>query len=62
MFIYGGMDMAEGLGWGIGSGTLLTYEFQYSWFIGVIIGAVISALSVTHVPKLYFYVSIKWDT
>ncbi|KAM8704162.1 hypothetical protein ACLKA7_008716 [Drosophila subpalustris] len=55
VFIYGGMDMAQGLGWNINGGTPTTFEFQYSWFVGVIIGAVISALSVTHVPKLYFY-------
>lgn len=55
LFIYGGMDLAQGLGWNISTETPTTYEFQYSWFIGVIIGAVVSALSVTHVPKLYFY-------
>ncbi|XP_034484574.1 D-xylose-proton symporter-like 2 [Drosophila innubila] len=52
VFIYGGMDMAQGLGWNIEPAT---YEFQYSWFVGVIIGAVLAALSVTHVPKWVFY-------
>ncbi|KAH8417403.1 hypothetical protein KR222_010524 [Zaprionus bogoriensis] len=56
LFSYGGMDMAQGLGWNLYTGIADTQQFQFSWFIGVIIGAVLSACSVSHVPKLYFYV------
>jgi len=49
--------MAQGLGWNISSGIPTTNEFQYSWFIGVIIGAVVAALAMTHTPKRFLYVS-----
>lgn len=55
LFAYGGMDMAQGLGWNISSGIPTTNEFQYSWFIGVIIGAVVAALAMTHTPKRFLY-------
>lgn len=51
------MDFAQGLGWYLNTRIVQTYEFQYSWFIGVIIGAVVAALTVTHVPKWVYYVS-----
>lgn len=51
------MDFAQGLGWNIFTGIVSTTEFQYSWFIGFIIGAVVAALTVTHVPKWVYYVS-----
>lgn len=57
MFAYGGMDFAQGLGWNLNTGIVTTSEFQYSWFIGVIIGAVVAALTVAHVPKWVYYVS-----
>lgn len=50
------MDMAQGLGWNLNTGIDTTYEFNYSWFIGVIIGAVVASLAVTHTPKRYIYV------
>ncbi|KAH8321992.1 hypothetical protein KR074_007757 [Drosophila pseudoananassae] len=56
LFIYGGMDMAQGLGWSLNESVFnSTLEFQYSWFIGVIIGAVVSALTVSFLPKMIFY-------
>lgn len=64
MFSYGGMDMAQGLGWNIYTGIPENkQQFQFSWFIGVIIGAILAAISVRHMPKLYFYVSYRaWQT
>lgn len=59
LFTYGGMDMAQGLQWNLNTGVMNTYEFEFSWFVGVIIGAVVAALTVTHVPKRYFYVSCR---
>ncbi|KAL7730959.1 hypothetical protein ACLKA6_014195 [Drosophila palustris] len=56
LFAYGGMDMAQGLGWNLATGIANTAEFDFSWFIGVIIGAVVAALAVTHIPKRYFYI------
>lgn len=61
MFSYGGMDMAQGLGWNIYTGIADSEQFQFSWFIGVIIGAILSAVTISHIPKLYFYVSYKWN-
>lgn len=61
MFSYGGMDMAQGLGWNIYTGIADKQQFQFSWFIGVIIGAVLSAISLSYIPKLYFYVRYKWS-
>ncbi|XP_034117828.2 uncharacterized protein LOC117576846 [Drosophila albomicans] len=55
LFVYGGMDMAQGLGWNTDAGTTGPIPFQYSWFIGVIIGAVLASLSLTHLPKWIFY-------
>ncbi|XP_034484575.1 D-xylose-proton symporter-like 1 [Drosophila innubila] len=56
LFTYGGMDMAQGLGWNLSSGIASTAEFEFSWFIGVIIGAVVAALAMTHIPKRIFYI------
>ncbi|XP_068146031.1 uncharacterized protein [Drosophila tropicalis] len=56
LFIYGGMDMAQGLGWSYFSGFEITPEYNYSWFIGVIIGAVVASLCVQFLPKTVFYV------
>ncbi|EDV93826.1 GH19544, partial [Drosophila grimshawi] len=55
LFSYGGMDMAQGLGWNMYTGNADTQQFSFSWFIGFIIGAVLGALAVTHVAKFYFY-------
>ncbi|EDW15133.1 probable polyol transporter 3 isoform X1 [Drosophila mojavensis] len=55
LFTYGGMDMAQGLQWNLGTGIANTAEIQFSWFIGVIIGAFVAGLVITHVPKKYFY-------
>ncbi|XP_017874701.1 PREDICTED: major myo-inositol transporter IolT-like [Drosophila arizonae] len=55
LFAYGGMDMAQGLGWNISTDLPTTSEMQYSWFIGVIIGAFVAGLSITHIPKWVFY-------
>ncbi|XP_016926501.3 uncharacterized protein [Drosophila suzukii] len=56
LFVYAGMDMAQGLGWNLTTipafGTL---EFQYSWFIGVIIGTVVAAITASFLPKAVFY-------
>lgn len=49
--------MAQGLQWNLGTGIANTAEIQFSWFIGVIIGAFVAGLVITHVPKKYFYVS-----
>jgi len=54
------MDMAQGLGWNLTAVSANTLEFQYSWFIGVIIGAVVSAITSAFLPKIVFYVSEKW--
>lgn len=51
------MDMAQGLGWNLRSGVTTTAEFNYSWFIGMIIGAVVSAVAVNWIPKKFIYVS-----
>ncbi|XP_064535608.1 proton myo-inositol cotransporter hmit-1.3-like isoform X2 [Drosophila montana] len=55
IFSYGGMGMAQGLGWNRYTGIADSYQFEFSWFIGVIIGAILSALAFVHVPKFYFY-------
>ncbi|KAH8403417.1 hypothetical protein KR215_003795 [Drosophila sulfurigaster] len=55
LFTYGGMDMAQGLGWNLSTGIATTYEFEFSWFVGVIIGTVVAALAITHTPKRYLY-------
>ncbi|TDG45062.1 hypothetical protein AWZ03_008487 [Drosophila navojoa] len=55
LFAYGGMDMAQGLGWNISTDLPTTSEMQYSWFIGVIIGAFVSGLTINHIPKSVFY-------
>ncbi|KAH8343767.1 hypothetical protein KR059_007596 [Drosophila kikkawai] len=54
LFVYAGMDMAQSLGWS-SLFTTTTLEFQYSWFIGVIIGAVVSAVTSSFLPKMVFY-------
>ncbi|XP_034660036.1 uncharacterized protein LOC117896094 [Drosophila subobscura] len=54
-FVYAGLDMAQGLGWNLNANVATTLEFQYSWFIGFIIGAVVSALAVSFLPKMIFY-------
>lgn len=59
VFSYGGMDMAQGLGWNLYTGIPSTQEFQFSWFIGVIIGALLGSLTVSHMPKTFFYVGNK---
>ncbi|XP_017062491.1 D-xylose-proton symporter-like 1 [Drosophila ficusphila] len=55
LFVYAGMDMAQGLGWNLTPIWANTLEFQYSWFIGVIIGAVVSAITASFLPKMVFY-------
>ncbi|KAM8704160.1 hypothetical protein ACLKA7_008714 [Drosophila subpalustris] len=55
MFSYGGMDMAQGLGWNLYTGIPDTQQFQFSWFIGVIIGALLASISVSLLPKMFFY-------
>ncbi|XP_033162253.1 D-xylose-proton symporter-like 1 [Drosophila mauritiana] len=55
LFVYAGMDMAQGLGWNLTAVFANTLEFQYSWFIGVIIGAVVSAITSAFLPKIVFY-------
>ncbi|KAH8359726.1 hypothetical protein KR093_008608, partial [Drosophila rubida] len=55
LMVYGGMDMAQGLGWNRDANTTAPIAFQYSWFIGVMIGAVLAAVSMTHVPKWFYY-------
>lgn len=59
LFAYGGMDMAQGLGWNLVTGLAETTEMQYSWSLGVIIGAIVAALSIVHIPKWVYYVSMK---
>ncbi|XP_052836990.1 uncharacterized protein LOC128252875 [Drosophila gunungcola] len=55
LFVYAGMDMAQGLGWNLTQIFSTTLEFQYSWFIGVIIGTVVAAATASFVPKIAFY-------
>ncbi|KAH8294677.1 hypothetical protein KR018_001369 [Drosophila ironensis] len=55
LFVFGGMDMAQGLGWNLNTQFDTTLEFKYSWFIGLIIGAVVSALTASFLPKMVFY-------
>ncbi|TDG45060.1 hypothetical protein AWZ03_008485 [Drosophila navojoa] len=55
IFSYGGMDMAQGLGWNLYTGIADTQQFSFCWFIGVIIGAILGAAAFSHVPKLFFY-------
>ncbi|XP_064535610.1 uncharacterized protein LOC135426454 [Drosophila montana] len=55
LFAYGGMDMAQSLNWNLQTNIANTHELEFSWFIGVIIGALVASLSVTHVPKWCFY-------
>ncbi|XP_022213335.2 facilitated trehalose transporter Tret1-like [Drosophila obscura] len=53
---YGGMDLAQSVGWNQpASVIILTPEYQYSWFIGVIIGACVAALTMTFLPKIAYY-------
>ncbi|EDW34416.1 GL21599 [Drosophila persimilis] len=54
-FVYAGMDMAQGLGWNLNANVPTTTEFQFSWFIGFIIGALVSAVAVSFLPKKIFY-------
>ncbi|BFF89959.1 facilitated trehalose transporter Tret1-like [Drosophila madeirensis] len=54
--VYGGTDLAQSVGWNQPvSVILLTPEYQYSWFIGVIIGACVAALTMTFLPKTAYY-------
>ncbi|XP_034484576.1 putative polyol transporter 2 [Drosophila innubila] len=55
VFSYGGMDMAQGLGWNLYTGIPSSQQFQFSWFIGVIIGALFGCMTVSHLPKIFFY-------
>ncbi|XP_017076522.1 putative polyol transporter 1 [Drosophila eugracilis] len=55
LFVYAGMDMAQGLGWNLTSVFANTLELQYSWFIGVIIGTVVAAITTGFLPKVVFY-------
>lgn len=56
-FAYGGMDFAASLGWDPTFGYLLSTEYSYCWFIGVIIGALAAMATLTFMPKQVFYVS-----
>ncbi|XP_030374042.1 probable polyol transporter 6 [Scaptodrosophila lebanonensis] len=56
LFVYGGMELALGLGWNLYTDIPSTWQFQYSWFIGVLAGAFLSSLLVTCIPKRMFYV------
>ncbi|KAH8243420.1 hypothetical protein KR032_007291 [Drosophila birchii] len=55
-FVYGGMDFAASLGWDPTFSVLLTTEFSYCWFIGVIIGTLAAMATVTFMPKQVYYV------
>ncbi|XP_016974883.2 D-xylose-proton symporter-like 1 [Drosophila rhopaloa] len=58
LFVYAGMDMAQSLGWNLSPNYVnyfSTLEFQYSWFIGVIIGTVVAAITASFLPKIVFY-------
>lgn len=56
LFIYGGMDMAASLGWSQPYSVLLFTEYSYCWFVGVIIGALATTLTMSFLPKLVYYV------
>lgn len=56
------MDLADSLGWNQSYGLLVTNEFSYSWFIGFIIGALGSSVTMMSIPKVAYYVSICWKT
>ncbi|KAH8251801.1 hypothetical protein KR038_008616 [Drosophila bunnanda] len=55
-FVYGGMDFAASLGWDPTFSVLLSTEFSYCWFIGVIIGALAAMATMTFMPKQVYYV------
>ncbi|XP_016950205.1 uncharacterized protein LOC108024653 [Drosophila biarmipes] len=56
LLIYGGMDMAASLGWNETYSVLLFTEYSYCWFIGVIIGALATTLTIGFLPKQVYYV------
>ncbi|KAH8276891.1 hypothetical protein KR026_002088 [Drosophila bipectinata] len=56
LLIYGGMDMADSLGWNQSYSLLVTSDFSYSWFIGFIIGALGSSVTMMSISKVAYYV------
>ncbi|EDV93829.1 probable metabolite transport protein CsbC [Drosophila grimshawi] len=55
LFTYAGMDMAMCLGWNLNADVSSTRELDYSFFIGIIIGALVAGLSVSYLQKWIFY-------
>ncbi|XP_075156701.1 solute carrier family 2, facilitated glucose transporter member 3-like [Haematobia irritans] len=53
IFLSAGMNMALGLGWYQYSVTGSTFHFCYSWFIGVIIGTILTAPLVNFIAKKF---------
>ncbi|XP_054730428.1 uncharacterized protein LOC129239136 [Anastrepha obliqua] len=54
LFVPGGMSMAFGLGWNLHTHIPTTMQLRYSWFIGLIIGAILAAPLIRAVPKRVF--------
>ncbi|XP_068153206.1 galactose-proton symporter-like [Drosophila tropicalis] len=56
LLVYGGMDLGQSLGLNVASTTFIpTQQFFYSWFIGFIVGALLTSVGVSHLPKIVFY-------
>ncbi|XP_016990417.2 major facilitator-type transporter ecdD [Drosophila rhopaloa] len=56
LLVYGGMDLASSLGWNHTFNVFLFTEYSYCWFIGVIIGAFATILTMSYLPKQVYYV------
>ncbi|KAH8294676.1 hypothetical protein KR018_001368, partial [Drosophila ironensis] len=54
--IYGGEDFAASLGWNPTYNLLLSSEYTYSWFIGVIVGALGASITMSFMPRIVYYV------
>ncbi|EDW83748.2 uncharacterized protein Dwil_GK13774 [Drosophila willistoni] len=57
LLTYGGMDLAQGMGWNLTSDVVATPQFRYSWSIGVIIGCLLGSLAINRFTKVYFYIA-----
>ncbi|XP_013109544.2 solute carrier family 2, facilitated glucose transporter member 12 isoform X1 [Stomoxys calcitrans] len=53
IFLSAGMNMALGLGWYQFSLFGTPYHFCFSWFIGVMIGTIVTAILVNFIPKKF---------
>uniref|UniRef100_A0A1I8NLQ5 Major facilitator superfamily (MFS) profile domain-containing protein n=1 Tax=Stomoxys calcitrans TaxID=35570 RepID=A0A1I8NLQ5_STOCA len=53
IFFSGGMAMAHGLGWSVYPTTGYSLHFHLSWFVAVLIGAILSVPAIKIMPKKY---------